>query len=251
MTPPTHSNPNGLTSALEDYLETILQLVNEQSFARVKDIASARDVKAASVSPALKRLADMGMVNYARREYVTLTEKGEAAARRVYARHRILSRFFEKVLQMPHAAAEAEACAMEHSLSNEGMERLVRFFEFLVSCPESSNGFLERFHQCSLVHGDGGEFTCHCEQAGTEHCQLVGGSRMSVYELAPGQSGQVMNVGSQGAIRQRLLDMGILPNATITMARVAPAGDPVWIELDGTQLALRRPEAESILVERQ
>ena len=248
MTPHTSPKANGLTSALEDYLETILQLVNEQSFARVKDIASARDVKAASVSPALKRLADLGMVNYARREYVTLTEKGEAAARRVYARHQILSRFFEKVLQMSHEAAESEACAMEHSLTNEGMERLVRFFEFLVSCPESSNGFLDRFHQCSLVHGEGGQFTCHCAQS-SDHC-LLGITRMSVYELAPGQSGLVMNVGSQGAIRQRLLDMGILPNARITMARVAPAGDPVWIELDGTQLALRKPEAESILVER-
>lgn len=242
----TETTP-ALTNALEDYLETILQLLDEQPFARVRDIASARGVRAASVSPALKRLSDMGLVNYARREYVTLTPTGEIAARRVYARHQILSRFFEKVLQMPHEDAEAEACAMEHSLSNQGMERLVRFFEFLRSCPDTSSDFLERFHQCSLVHGEGQDFGCHCANRDGS-CAPIRETRSSVYDLKPGESGLVTNVYSQGAIRQRLLDMGILPNATIRMERVAPTGDPVWVELDGTQLALRRPEAEAILI---
>jgi DtxR family Mn-dependent transcriptional regulator len=46
-----------LSTALEDYLETIFELVRDQKFARVKDIAKARGVRSASVSPAMKRLA--------------------------------------------------------------------------------------------------------------------------------------------------------------------------------------------------
>ncbi len=236
-----------LTHALEDYLETIFQLVGDHGFARVRDIASARDVKAGSVSPALKRLADMGLVNYARREYVTLTGEGEAVARRVYARHRLLTRFFHRFLQMPKDAAEQEACAMEHSLSPEGMDRLVRFFEFLGSCPDGARTFRDRFHTCSLVHANVEKCKLPCP-ARDETRAATAASTLSVYDLKPGQQGRVSQVAAGGAIRQRLLDMGLLPDTDLEMLRVAPAGEPVWIELDGSQLALRRKEAEAVLL---
>ncbi len=47
---------------------------------------------------------------------------------------------------------------------------------------------------------------------------------------------------------QRLLDMGLMPKQTIRMERIALGGAPVWIELNGSHLALRREEAEMILV---
>lgn len=235
-----------LTGALEDYLETIYQLLREQPFARVRDIAQARDVKAGSVSPALKRLADLGLVKYMRREYVTLTDEGEVEARRVYARHRLLTRFFAEVLQMDPAAADAEACAMEHNLSDEAMDRLVRFFEYMSACPNASPDFLNRFHGCSLVHDD----VAPCPHGCTVGTAADQEETMSVYDLRPGQSARVTQVQAQGAIRQRLLDMGLLPRARIQVERVAPAGEPVWIRLQGTQLALRRREAEAVLVMR-
>jgi Fe2+ transport system protein FeoA len=56
-------------------------------------------------------------------------------------------------------------------------------------------------------------------------------------------------VDGSGAVRQRLLDMGILPGVTIEVERVAPAGDPLWIRLQGYQLSLRRAEAKAIAIE--
>ena len=236
-----------LTDALEDYLETVFRLVSEHGFARVKEIATARNVKAGSVSPALKRLSEMGLVNYVRREYVTLTPEGEKEARRIYSRHRLLTRFFGKVLQMSPGAAEQEACAMEHSLSNEAMDRLVRFFEFLAACPNGSSDFLERFHGCSTVHDDVPTCPHPCTME-VKSTRREGDSTVSAYGLKPGEWGKVLQVNAQGSIRQRILDMGILPGARIELLRVAPTGDPIWIELDGTQLALRRPEAEAVLL---
>ena len=239
-----------LTDALEDYLETVFRLVSEHGFARVKEIATARDVKAGSVSPALKRLSKMGLVNYVRREYVTLTPEGEREARRIYSRHRLLTRFFGNVLQMSPEAAEEEACAMEHSLSNEAMDRLVRFFEFLAACPNESSDFLDRFHGCSMIHDE----VPPCSHACTVEIELDGeasDTMVSAYQLKPGEWGTVMQVNAQGSIRQRILDMGILPGARVELVRVAPTGDPIWIELDGTQLALRRPEAEAVLLTHQ
>jgi Fe2+ transport system protein FeoA len=71
---------------------------------------------------------------------------------------------------------------------------------------------------------------------------------MSVFDLKPGQQGMVTRVNARGAVRQRLLDMGLLPNVLLRVERVAPGGGPDWISTQGSQMALRRNEAESILI---
>jgi DtxR family Mn-dependent transcriptional regulator len=236
-----------LTGALEDYLETILILVREQGFARVRDIAKARKVKSSSVSPALKRLDELGLVKYVQREYVGLTDAGERVARRVLARHDLLTRFFSEVLQMSPAASEQEACAMEHNLSPEAMDRLVRFFEFLHVCPEGQRDWLEKFHCCSKVQDD--VSTCdHVCYGNQKRNQGTEENSMSVSDLRPGQQGKVSRVNAKGAVRQRLLDMGLLPDVVIRVERLAPTGDPVWISLKGSQMALSRKEAEAVLI---
>ena len=70
----------------------------------------------------------------------------------------------------------------------------------------------------------------------------------SILDLNTGDSGLIGRVLGSGSIRQRLLDMGLLPKQMITLKRMAPRGGPVWIELNGTQLALRREEASVILM---
>jgi len=236
-----------LTRALEDYLETIYELVLEQRVARVKDIAKARGVNASSVTPAMRRLADMDLIKYIRREYIELTPQGEQEARRVMTRHRLLTRFFHDFLQMPEAAAQDEACVMEHNISSEAMDRMVRFFEFMQACSEGQ-AFLKRFHDCAFVH-DGSAECCDACVAKAKSSFMIQGERLqTIAELKPGQQGKVVQVNGRGAVRQRLLDMGILPDTEVEVERVALTGDPIWIKLQGFHLSLRKNEAEAIVV---
>jgi Fe2+ transport system protein FeoA len=71
---------------------------------------------------------------------------------------------------------------------------------------------------------------------------------MTIYDLKPGQLATVISVSAQGAIRRRLLDMGILPSKTLQVARIAPGGGPIWIKLGSSQFALRSQEARSVRV---
>ena len=73
-------------------------------------------------------------------------------------------------------------------------------------------------------------------------------STRSILDLEPGDTGRIGRVMGGGSIRQRLLDMGLLPKQEIRVKRMAPRGGPVWIDLNGTQLALRREEAAAILM---
>lgn len=242
-----HIDAAQMSSPLEDYLETIYLLVREQGFARVKDIARARDVKAATVSVALRKLAEGDFVNYERREYIGLTPRGEKAARRIHTRHRLLTRFFEEVLKMsPHAAGE-QACAMEHSLTDEAMDRMVRFFEFLGSCPT----VLETFRQCPIGLRPE-DAVCEASPGKCAQCTFKREVKsMSIADLKPGQRAVVTQIAATGALRQRLLDMGILPETAIELERSGLGGEPLWIRCQGARLALRRAEAGTIRVRKE
>ncbi len=62
-------------------------------------------------------------------------------------------------------------------------------------------------------------------------------------EFAIGESGTVLKVTGEGAIRRRLFDMGITPGAQIYFRKKAPLGDPIEITLRGYELTLRKAEA--------
>lgn len=242
-----------ITGSLEDYLETIYITIRDNKIARVKDIAKARDVTMSSVTTALKRLDEMGLVKYSRREYIELTAKGEKEARRILSRHDILRRFLTEILGMKEENAEVDACALEHHLSDEAMDKFARFFEFLGRCCDDEPSFLQRFHKCSAVHPEIGDCAHYCAKHGERHSHRWRHGKKAyrtAAELKPGETGVIAQVNATGAIRQRLLDMGMLPKVEITLERAAPTGDPLWIRMQGFQLSIRRSEAERILIEK-
>lgn len=71
---------------------------------------------------------------------------------------------------------------------------------------------------------------------------------MTMDELKPGESAYIETVGGTGALRHHLLDMGLTPDAEITLQKVAPMGDPVQFEVRGYELTLRLEEARKVTV---
>ncbi|MFB3855217.1 MAG: DtxR family transcriptional regulator [Vicinamibacterales bacterium] len=234
-----------LSASLEDYLETIYELVRDQKVARVRDIARARGVRAASVTPAMRRLVELCLIRYEKREYIDLTPEGQREAQRVFSRHQVLKRFFEQVLGMPGRSALADACAMEHSLSPEGMDHMVRFFEFL---DRSSEGqlFLDRFHRESLRNGEPGP---RRERRARRASGLKGTAKRSVSlaSLATGSRARVVRVVRVGAMRDRLLDMGLIPDVVVDVVRSASAGR-MDVRVNGFGLRLSAGEARAVRV---
>lgn len=69
---------------------------------------------------------------------------------------------------------------------------------------------------------------------------------MTLRELKVGQTGLITKVNGEGALRQHLLDMGVIPQTEATMVKFAPMGDPMQIRLHGYELTLRLADAEKI-----
>lgn len=72
---------------------------------------------------------------------------------------------------------------------------------------------------------------------------------MTLKELKVGQSARILSVGGSGALRQHFLDMGVIPDAEVTLIKLAPMGDPMELLIHGYALTLRLDDADRIEVE--
>ena len=72
---------------------------------------------------------------------------------------------------------------------------------------------------------------------------------MTINDLTLGQSAVITAVGGEGALRCRLLDMGLIPHTRVTLQKVAPMGDPIEITIRGYELTLRKTEAVCVNME--
>lgn len=72
---------------------------------------------------------------------------------------------------------------------------------------------------------------------------------MTLDQLPIGKEAVITMVGGEGALRLRLLDMGLIPKTRVTVKKTAPMGDPVEIRLRGYELTIRKEEAAKIEVE--
>ena len=71
---------------------------------------------------------------------------------------------------------------------------------------------------------------------------------MTLAELKPGETGKIITVGGEGALRQHFLDMGLIPGAKVTLVKFAPMGDPMELLIHGYELTLRKEDASRIEV---
>ena len=71
---------------------------------------------------------------------------------------------------------------------------------------------------------------------------------MTLAELKVGESAVIRAVGGEGALRCRLLDMGLIPNTPVKLQKIAPMGDPMEVQVRGYELTLRMEDAKKISV---
>ncbi|WED24684.1 ferrous iron transport protein A [Vibrio sp. JC009] len=74
--------------------------------------------------------------------------------------------------------------------------------------------------------------------------------KMQLSELKPGDKGTILSHHAEGAVRQRLLDLGLMPEVEIELVRFAPMGDPLEIRVGLTNVVIRATEAETVIVNR-
>jgi Mn-dependent DtxR family transcriptional regulator len=104
------------SSAVEDYLERILELINTKGYARVVDIAERLGISQASVTNMVQRLDAEGLLQYEKYRGLILTTAGEELARNITHRHAVLTEFLH-LLGVDEQTAYHDVEGMEHHVS--------------------------------------------------------------------------------------------------------------------------------------
>ena len=244
-----------LTASLEDYLEAIFHIASDRQAVKPRDIARRLKVSYASVTGALRSLAQKKLVNYTPYDLITLTPEGVEAARDVVRRHEVLHDFLVDVLAVDDAEAGDAACLMEHSIPRTVMDRLIQFVEFVQTCPRGGSEWVQGFsHHCDH---DSARENCEkcivsCLEETRKKARQRGKGQMvlsKLKDMKPGQRCRIIKVRGRSEANKRILGMGVIPGSVVEIERISPPGGPIDVKVRGYHLSLRKDEAEGIDVE--
>lgn len=209
-----------ITPSLENYIEVLYDLNQQDAQVRVTDLAQKLSIAKSSVNQAISLLVRLGFANHEKYGKIELTEKGLAYAGELQKRHQVLQTFFTDVLHVDEKIACKDACIIEHVISPVIVQKLTEYLQ------------------------------THEQLSGESPARVNTAMRLiTLDKLRPGIAAKVVQIAAKGALRQRIMDMGITPGSEIAAEKTAPMGDPIEVRVKGYALALRKAEANGVIVE--
>jgi DtxR family Mn-dependent transcriptional regulator len=152
------------TPSMEDYLEAIVMLSGGGNIVRVTQISKHLGVKKPSVTSALRKLSEEGLVRHERYGYVELTAEGRKIGEDVFRRHEALRHFLAEILGVDARIAAEDACKMEHAISPTSFSKLAKFVDFVLTCPRGQPEWLKGFSYY-FEHGERAEeYAARCQR---------------------------------------------------------------------------------------
>jgi DtxR family Mn-dependent transcriptional regulator len=201
---------SGLSRSSEDYLKVIYGLEHAAGTAQTGAIAELLGVAAPSVSGMLKRLADVGMVNYQPYRGVTLTRAGRRVALKIVRRHRVLESYLAAKLGYGWDSVHEEAERLEHAVSDEMIERMAMALGNPLYDP----------HGAPIPSKDGA---------------VIEPGHVPLSEVPVGETAELKMVSDRDSDRLRYLgSLGLRLGAAFEVIARQPFRGPVTIRLSGT-----------------
>jgi Mn-dependent DtxR family transcriptional regulator len=131
---PSIRQPLRSSTAMEDYLERIMELINTKGYARVVDIAESLKISQASVTNMVQRLDAEGLLKYEKYRGLALTTAGEELALNITRRHQLLTDFL-KLLGLDDEVIYHDVEGMEHHISPPTLRAIQALTEHLQRQP--------------------------------------------------------------------------------------------------------------------
>ncbi len=228
-----------LSPSLEDYLEVIWDLEEINTVARVKDISERLEVKRSSVTIALRTLGEKGLVNYSPYAIITLTDEGKRVGAEIRHKHNLLRTFFTEVLGIDIVTANGAACSMEHGLAPSIQNRLETFLSVLNSDEAYRSELIVRMDDWDAVHAS--------KLSPDSQLPLLAG----LDSLVAGDECVVFQILGTGAVKSRLMEMGIVTGQAIKILEGDDSSETLQLQLKTFRIALKKSDAAQILVEKR
>ncbi len=214
-----------LSQAVEDYLKTIYKLQQGVESVSTSDIARSMSVSAASVTNMVKRLAQLGLVEYESYRGVTVTSTGEKVALEIIRHHRLLELYLKEVMGYSWDKVHEEAEHLEHHISEEFEDKLDEILGFPTHDP----------------HGD---------PIPTREGEIAESTSDPLADVEPGLNVVIQRVSdSDPEMLSYLEQIGLLPGATVAIVEKAPFHGPITIRVRDSEQIVGHRIASNVFVE--
>lgn len=214
------------TATIEEYLESIVNLLSEGKAVLAARLADRLGLTRATVSATLRRMERDGLISTTDRSEIILTNKGRKLAVSVVRRHRLAERLLVDVLGIEWHVVNQEACLFEHAISAKVEEQLYKILSKPTTCP----------HGNPIPIGD----------------TLPVSEGVPLSSIAQGTTVLVKRIGEEATRNPELMEHlhrnGIIPGTTFVLKEVTSCAGTLTLTSKEGEVTLGMPAAESVWV---
>ena len=218
-----------ISENIEEYLEVLYKFGGKNTFVSTTTLSHELGIAPGGIAPGsvtqmLKKLEDLGYIEYTPYKGASLTTEGIKIAQKITRKHRILEKFLKEILKIKDENIHEQACEMEHSLSDEAERAICHMLEHPDTCPGNS-----------LIPA------CDFDYANCEDCSLL-----SVTELHHGEEGVISFIRGNPVTFTEIIGKGVVKDSQIKIEE--PVGDKYNVIIDGSLVELPEELANNIFV---
>ena len=228
-----------ISENIEEYLEVLYKFGSKDSYVSTTTLSKELGIAPGSVTQMLKKLEDIGYIDYVPYKGASLTEDGKKIAQKITRKHRILERFLKDVLKIKDENLHAQACEMEHSLSDEAERAICHMLEHPDTCPDNH-----------LIPACDFDFA-NCDDCLNDHSDIEDiGIRdfnlLSISQLSADEEGEVLFIRGGDSSLSEAMDIGIIIGSKIILSDSADSKYNIF--LDDSLIEISRDLANNIFV---
>lgn len=229
-----------ISENIEEYLEVLYKFGSKDSYVSTTTLSKELGIAPGSVTQMLKKLENIGYIEYVPYKGANLTDDGIKIAQKITRKHRILERFLKDILKIKDENLHAQACEMEHVLSDEAERAICHMLEHPDTCPDD-----HLIPACSF------DFS-NCDDCKNDHSDIDDiGERdfnlLSISQLSSGEVGEILFIRGGDSSLANAMNLGLNIGSKIEIAD-SENQNYFNVYLDDSLVQLSRDLADNIFL---
>lgn len=229
-----------ISDNIEEYLETLYKFGTKDSYVSTTTLSKELGIAPGSVTQMLKKLEDIGYIDYVPYKGASLTGEGNKIAQKITRKHRILERFLKDVLKIKDENLHAQACEMEHSLSDEAERAICHMLEHPDTCPDD-----HLIPACDFDFANCDD--CLNNKSDIEDIGIRDFNLLSISQLSSGDEGEVLFIRGGDAALANAIDLGLNIGSKVT---ISDCVDPDFynVTIEDSSIQISKELANNIFI---
>lgn len=230
-----------LSENIEEYLEVLYKYGDKKNYVSTTEISKELNIAPGSVTQMLKKLEDLGYINYIPYKGANLSDEGFKIAQKITRKHRILEKFLKDILKVKPENVHMQACDMEHSLSDEAERAMCHILEHPDFCPDD-----KPIPPCDFDFVNCGD--CISDENDIEEIGVRKSNLISISDLYSNEKAEVSFIRGDSNVLKQLISLGIAIGTPVQIDDTNPRNDYLDIFVNGSKIELPRSIANNIFV---